>query len=187
MSSTQTATIWPMRQVPKSECLQYRCCGSLPAFGCTACRGPTWPRSCREISVIIAPPVVLIACPRLTRPPSPFNRLPASCLALISQDEDAAFTLLAEAQLLDPSHRRIPPAVISSHVVGWGPAREWIGAVVEQSAPAGPIWIWLNIAAGRPRGPNGQDEGGLQELPAGWRQQRGDQQHRHNENERRRQ
>ncbi len=36
---------------------------------------------------------------------------------------------------------RIPAAFIFSHVVGWGPAGAWVGAVVEQNVRAGLIWI----------------------------------------------
>ncbi|MCJ7492463.1 MAG: MATE family efflux transporter [Dehalococcoidia bacterium] len=42
---------------------------------------------------------------------------------------------------------RIPAAFIFSHVVGWGPAGAWAGAVLEQNVRAG--LIWLRFAGGR--------------------------------------
>jgi putative MATE family efflux protein len=42
---------------------------------------------------------------------------------------------------------RIPSAFVFSHVVGWGPAGAWAGAVLEQNVRAG--LIWLRFAGGR--------------------------------------
>ena len=42
---------------------------------------------------------------------------------------------------------RIPAAFLFSHVVGWGPAGAWVGAVLEQNVRAG--LIWFRFAGGR--------------------------------------
>jgi Na+-driven multidrug efflux pump len=42
---------------------------------------------------------------------------------------------------------RIPAAFFFSHVVGWGPAGAWVGAVLEQNVRAG--LIWFRFAGGR--------------------------------------
>jgi putative MATE family efflux protein len=42
---------------------------------------------------------------------------------------------------------RIPAAFIFSHIVGWGPAGAWVGAVLEQNVRAG--LIWFRFAGGR--------------------------------------
>jgi Na+-driven multidrug efflux pump len=42
---------------------------------------------------------------------------------------------------------RIPAAFFFSHVVGWGPAGAWAGAVVDQNVRA--ALIWFRFAGGR--------------------------------------